>query len=583
MPQTNQQIADLFNRMAEVLQILGANRFRVVAYERAARALENAPDDVASMTDEQIGELQGIGASMVQHIREYLDTGKVEEFEENFAKIPAGLYELLDIPGMGPKTVAKFWQEVGIESLDDLKAKLDSGELEKLKGFGKKKIDGIRKSLAYIETAGQRVRIGQAMPLAEALIDMLGDMKQVKCIDYAGSLRRGKETIGDIDLLVAADSDDAEAIGTAFAGLEFVEEVLVQGKTKTSIRTTEDAGHMQADLRVVEPASYGAALLYFTGSKEHNVRLRERAIGQDMRLNEYGLWKSEDEKQLVAGETEQAIYEALGLAWTPPELREDLGEIKQAEAGELPDLVELDDIVAELHTHTTASDGKWSIRELAEAVADQGFHTLAVTDHSRSQVQANGLDEKRLKKHIEAVRKVAEEMKDTLTILAGSEVDILKDGELDYSDELLAELDLVVASPHAALTQDSKTATDRLLKAMENPYVTILGHPTGRLVGRREGLSPDMRAVTEAAARRGIALEINANSYRLDLRDSHARLALEAGCKLSINTDAHGPGDLGQRRYGVLTARRAGATKADIVNCMTAKQLQKWLKSTRPD
>jgi DNA polymerase (family 10) len=321
--------------------------------------------------------------------------------------------------------------------------------------------------------------------------------------------------------------------------------------------------------------------MYFTGSKEHNVKLRERAMSMGYTLNEYALADKKDKTKQVATKSEEEIYKKLKLAWIAPELREDRGEIALSEKGKLPALIELKDIRADLHTHTTASDGRWSIEENALAMAERGHHTVAITDHSKGQVQANGLDDKRLVKHIEDVRKVAKKLKDKITVLAGSEVDILADGALDYPDELLAELDVVVASPHAALSQEPKKATARLLKAIENPYVTMIGHPTGRLVLRREGLSPDIEALCKAAADRGIALEINANHWRLDLRDTHARVALEHGVKLAINTDAHGPGDLDQLPYGVLTARRAGATKQDIVNCMTAATLKKWLKSTR--
>ena len=338
---------------------------------------------------------------------------------------------------------------------------------------------------------------------------------------------------------------------------------------------------MQVDLRVVPEESYGAALMYFTGSKEHNVRLRERAISMGMKLNEWGLTKQDSEK-VVAGKSEEDVYKALKLPWIPPELREERGEIALAEKDELPNLVELKDIKAELHTHTTASDGTWTIEQLATAAAERGFHTVAITDHSKGQVQANGLSNERLEKHIKAIRKVADKLKDKITVLAGSEVDILADGNLDYPDSLLKELDVVVASPHAALSQDPDKCTKRLLKAIDNPYVTVMGHPTGRLIGRREGLSPDMGALFKAAAQRGIAMEINANHWRLDLRDTHARAAIAAGVKLSINTDAHGQADLDQLQFGILTARRAGATKNDIINCMSKTAIVKWLKSTRP-
>ena len=356
-------------------------------------------------------------------------------------------------------------------------------------------------------------------------------------------------------------------------------EVLLRGDTKCSVRMSAGSSPLQVDLRVVAPDSFGAALMYFTGSKEHNVKLRERAQAQGMSLNEYALTR---DGERVAGTTEEEVFKALGLAWVPPELREDRGEVLLAEADDLPALLALEDVKAELHSHTTASDGSWSIEENARGAAARGFHTVAITDHSKGQAQANGLSVERLLAHIKAVHAVAKKLRGTINVLAGSEVDILADGTLDYPDEILAQLDVVVASPHAALSQDPKKATARLIKAIENPYVSIVGHPTGRIINRREGLTPDMPAVMQAAADRGVALEINANPYRLDLRDTHARLFVqEYGGKLAINTDAHGPGDLDHLRFGVGVARRAGATAADVVNCFAAEALAKWIAATR--
>lgn len=598
MPQLNAQLAAMFERMADVLQLLDANKFKVNAYQRAARSLETLEDDLAQMDEAQMKKIPGLGASMVAHIREYLDTGRIAEFDELTSQIPAGVFELLDVPGLGPKTVALFWKDAGVDSVAALKKALATGELESLPRMGRKKLEGIAKSLAFMESAGDRTRIDVAMPLAEWIVDQLKGLPGVERIDFAGSLRRGQETIGDIDILVAADAPHAPQIAEAFTQLPIVADVIAHGQSKCSIRTTQDAGRMQVDLRLVPPGSYGAALMYFTGSKEHNVRLRERAIAQGMTLNEYGLWREDagdaaaegkkkagqkDAERLVAADTEEHLYEALGLPWIAPPLREDRGELKLAEAGELPRLIELGDIKAELHAHTHASDGSWSIEQLARAAADRGFHTVAVTDHSKSSVQANGLSIDRLHRHIDAVHAVAKKLQGVIAVLAGSEVDILGDGTLDYPDEVLARLDVVVASPHVALSQEPDKATARLLKALENPYVHILGHPTGRLVGRRPGLSPDIKQLVKAAAEHGVALEINANGYRLDLRDTHAKLALDAGCMLAIDTDAHGLDNLDQLRYGVLTAQRAGATAQQVINCLDAAALRRWLRlKTQP-
>ncbi len=597
MSQTNAKLSRIFQQMADVLEVLGANRFKVIAFQKAARVLGELTDDVAGMDSKELRSIEGIGKGMADRIEEFAETGGLPEAIELFDKVPPGVVKMLDIPGLGPKTVSILWRDAGLEDMAQLTAALDTGELEELPGFGKKKIENIKKNLAFAEQAGKRAKIGEAMPLALWFVEQLKQLKQVKQIQYAGSLRRGKETIGDLDLLVAANEKDAGAIMDAFVGLEVVADVIARGETKSSIRTNEDSGGksgvisggggMQVDLRVVPTASYGAALMYFTGSKEHNVRLRERAVSMGMKLNEWGLIKTDSEK-VVAGKTEEEVFKALKLAWVPPELREDRGEVALAEsshkAGDAiagPPLIEVSDIKAELHTHTTASDGMWSIEELALAAAERGFHTVAITDHSKGQVQANGLSDERLEKHIVAIRKVAEKLKGKIIVLAGSEVDILADGRLDYPDSLLKELDVVVASPHAALSQEPAKCTTRFLKAIESPYVTIMGHPTGRLIGRREGLSPDMGALFKAAAERGIAMEINANHWRLDLRDTHAKAAIAAGVKLAINTDAHRLANLDHLQYGVLTARRAGATKKNVVNCMTKAALAKWLKSTR--
>ncbi|MEM1353698.1 MAG: DNA polymerase/3'-5' exonuclease PolX [Planctomycetota bacterium] len=581
MASNNAKLAAIFQQMADLNQVLGGNRFKTNAFQKAVRVLDDFTRDVGDVDPPDLLDVDGIGKGIAQKIEEFLKTGKVEEHQAMLDQVPGGVLAMLGVPGLGPKGAAQLWQEGGVETIGQLKAKITDGSLQELKGFGKKKLENLSKSIAFAESAGGRVNLGYAMPLAMGVIDQLRGIAGVEQIDYAGSLRRGKETIGDIDILVAAHPNAAAGVMDAFVGLPMVAEVLSHGETKSSIRATDEFHRIQVDLRVIEPKHWGAALMYFTGSKEHNVKLRERALSMGYTLNEYALANKDDKTQHVETQTEEAIYRRLKLGWIPPELREDRGEIALAEEHTLPALLTVKDVRADLHTHTTASDGRWSIRENALAMAGRGHHTVAITDHSKSQFQANGLDNDRLVRHIEAVREVSKELNGKITVLAGSEVDILADGSLDYPDELLAELDVVVASPHAALSQDDKKATARLLRAIENPYVTILGHPTGRLVNRREGLNPDIGALVRAAADRGIAMEINANHWRLDLRDTHARAALDAGGKLSINTDAHGPGDLEQLPYGVLTARRAGATQQDVINCMNSEQLEKWLKSTR--
>ncbi|BAM03581.1 DNA polymerase/3'-5' exonuclease PolX [Phycisphaera mikurensis] len=596
MPSTNASLTAVFEDMARLTEVLGGNGFKVNAFVKAARVVEALERDAASFSRSELVALPGVGTGTADRILEFVESGAVADHEDLKERVPAGVVALMGISGIGPKSAARFWHEAEVESIDDLKAAIDDGRLAALKGFGQKKIDGIAKSLAFAERFGDRHRRGVAAALAGAVAEAVAGVEGVRRVEAAGSLRRGAETIGDVDVLAAVpgpgpsaedptpapDPGVTAAVFDAVEKLDGVEEVLVRGDTKLSVRF--GAG-LQADVRAVPAACFGAALAYFTGSKEHNVALRERAGKRGMSLSEYALTDKRG-GAVVASATEAEIHGALGLAFVPPELREDRGEVQRAEAahdaGEpLPRLVETADLKAELHAHTTASDGVMSIDELVEAALARGFHSVAVTDHSRSQVQANGLSAGRLEKHIEAVRDAAKRWKKQISVLAGSEVDILADGTMDYPDDLLAELDVVVASPHAALAQEPEAATRRLLRAIENPHVTVMGHLTGRLVLKREGLSPDMPAIVKAAADRGVALEINASPYRLDLRDRHAALALEAGVRLAINTDAHGPDNFLNAVHGVATARRAGAQARDVVNTFGREELAAWIRSTK--
>lgn len=589
MPTANLQLSAIFQEMADLMLVLGRDSFRVNSFARTARILGDLTQDLAPLVHdlELITAIPGIGKGTALRIVEFLQTGRIAEHDHLRAQVPPGLPELLAVPGLGPKTVALLWRQAGVLSLDDLKARLEGDALAKLPGMGPKKLDNLRKSIAFLAASAGRSSIGRAMPIARGIVEQLRSHPAVRACDPAGSLRRGRETIGDIDILAAPrDPEAAPAVADAFLRLAPVAQTLARGPTKCSVRTRDG---LQVDLRIVPPDRYGAALMYFTGSREHNIALRQRAIERGMKLSEWGLFRQDaaEGQAPIAADTETRVYAALELAWVPPELREDRGELALAErsfqnrTGGLPALLELSDIRAELHAHTTASDGAWSIEELVRAAVARGYHTVAVTDHSKSQPIANGLSAERLERHILDVRAAAERFQHRITVLAGSEVDILADGSLDYPDSLLKELDHVVASPHSALSQEPSRATARLLRAIENRYVSVLGHPTGRLVNQREGLSPDIAALIRAAAARGVALEINANHHRLDLRDTHARAAIEAGCKLSINTDAHGPADLDELGYGVLTARRAGARAADVVNAMDRTELAAWLRSVR--
>lgn len=580
---TNAELSHIFHEMSKVLQLIGANPFRVNAHTNVARILKDMIVDVAELADDpaKLTAIDGIGAGSAKKIIEFVQTGKVKEYEELLDSIPRGLLDVMAIPGLGPKTVKLMWEKAGITSLATLKKKLNSGQLEKLPRMGAKTVANIKESLVFAAKSSQRTRLGEAMILAEAIVEFLTKIKGANRVKYAGSLRRGRDTIGDIDIL--ATTTKPEAISTAFREMPGVQKILATGETKSSIRL--ESG-VQVDLRVIDDKSFGAALMYFTGSKQHNVVLRERAIKKGLRLNEYGLFPDDGEHdeppqkrgvKPVAAKTEKAIYAALDLPWFPPEVREDRGEL---DVRETPKLIQLDDIKAELHAHTIASDGKMTIDELAHEAKARGFHTVAVTDHSRSSIQANGLSPKRLREHIDAVHDANERIKG-ITILAGSEVDIHADGRLDYDDTLLAELDVVIASPHSALRQDDKAATRRLVTAISHPLVHVLGHPTGRIINRREGLHPDINALIQAAIEHDTALEINANYQRLDLRDVHVKAAVDAGALIAINTDAHTPDHLDFLRYGILTARRGWLTPKQCINAWTKQKLHAWLHAKR--
>lgn len=610
---SNAAIARRLALMAQMLDLLGEDSFRSSAHARASRAIEDWPADLHAIVREnaagdtakaRLMEIDGIGAKMADKIIEFVRTGRIAEGDELAARVPQGLLELLRVPGLGPKTVRAMWTELGIVDVASLKAKIADGSLRSLPRMGQKAVDKIAASLDLLGEADRRLHIGPASVIAESLVGLMKSIPGVADAAYAGSLRRGRETVGDIDVLVATgDPAAARAAGEAFRTMPGVTTVLAAGESKSSVRvavardarwddgqSADAAGGgqtVQVDLRIVHPDAFGAALMYFTGSKEHNVAMRQRALSMGLTLNEYGLFPEDSASteppqsrgvRPVAARTEQEVFAKLGLPWIPPELREGQGDVASHVAPrQIAELVDVPHIRAELHAHTTASDGVLSIIELATRAKARGFHTIAVTDHSRSSTIARGLDSGRLREHIKAIHAARQQI-DGITILAGSEVDILADGSLDYDDDLLAQLDIVVASPHAALSQDPATATARLLKAIQHPATRILGHPTGRLVLRRQGLEPAMDELFAAAAEHDVAMEINAHWMRLDLRDTHARRAIELGCMLAINCDVHSPGDYDNLRFGVMTARRAGAPAGRVVNTLDHDTLHKWLR-----
>ncbi len=571
---TNAEVARVFEEIADLLEIKGADAFRVNAYRRVARTVAELTEDVRAVAARgALAELPGVGKASAQKIVELLETGSLALRRELTAEVPESLLELLRIPSIGPKKAALLWKELGVRSVADLEAALAAGRLAGLKGFGAKSIEQIARGLAFRAESAGRTRLGEAWALAEELRAALGALPGVERVEWAGSLRRARETVGDLDLLCVAR--DGPPVVEAFTRLPRVRAVLASGATKGSVRMAVAASTIQVDLRVIPADVFGAAWQYFTGSKEHNVRLRELAVRRGWSLSEYGLTEGD---RTIAARNEEDIYAALGLPWIPPELREDRGEL---EPGAVPDdLLTERDLRGDLHMHTRASDGHHTVEELAAAARARGYAYICVTEHSQSSAIAGGLPVAALRAHAARVRAAAAHIRG-VTVWIGAEVDILADGRLDYPDEVLAELDFVIASIHSGLGHDSAANTRRTLAAIANPYVNCIGHPTGRLINEREAMPLDLEAVAQAAARTGTALEINANFYRLDLKDQHARRARELGATLCINTDTHSLDQLDQMRFGVLTARRAGLRVGDVLNTRPAEEVRAFVERKR--
>lgn len=579
-PMTNADVAGAFEQVADLMEIKGEDGFRVNSYRRVARTIEDLPGQIADVAARgELATLAGIGKASAEKIQELLTTGRMKLRDELLAEVPESLLKLLEIPGVGPKKVSLLWKERGVTSLDDLKQAIAGGKLDGLKGFGAKSIEGIRSGIEFLAKSSGRTRLGVAWDVAEHFRAAVAGFPGAARVECAGSLRRGVETIGDIDLLCTAASEKVGgAIIQNFTKLPGVAKVLAQGETKGSALVEyAPEKFVQVDLRVVPAASFGAAWLYFTGSKEHNIRLRERAGKRGWTLNEYSL-SEEKTGRVIAAETEESIYAALGSAWVPPELREDRGELDVKAFA--TDLLTLDMIRGDLHMHTTASDGRSSIEEMIAGARARGYEYICITDHSQSSVIANGLKPERLRKHIAQVRKIARKMTD-IRVMVGAEVDILGAGELDYDDELLAELDWVVASVHSGQGKDIDRNTARTLAAIRHRYVNLIAHPTGRLLGKRDAMPLDLDTVAREAAQTGTALEINASHFRLDLRDQHARRAAELGATLCIDCDAHGVEQFDQMRFGVTTARRAGLRRDNVLNTRNADAIAAFVKRKR--
>jgi DNA polymerase (family 10) len=571
----NAEISRLFEEMADIMEIVGEDRFRINSYRRVARIIGDMPSDVEEMlAGGKLAETPGVGKSSLAKIEEFVQTGKITAHQELLKKIPETLLELLKIPGMGPKGVKAVYEKLNVKSTTELKKIIENGKLAELPGFGEKKASIIARGIEFLQKSTGRIRLDQAFGAANAVIEFLKGMPGVEKIQFAGSLRRCAETIGDVDILVCGT--DGKKIIDAFVGAKFVQEVLAAGDTKGSA-IIKAGCPVHVDVRVLPERSFGAALQYFTGSKQHNVRLRERAVKAKMKLNEYGLFCG---NKMVAGAAEKQIYDKLKLDYIEPILREDRGEIEAAAKRRLPELVRLEDIRGDFHIHTVASDGACEIEEMVEAARKRGYKFICITDHSESSAIAHGLTAARMAKHIKRIRKAGEHVKD-ITVFAGAEVDILADGSLDYGNKLLAELDFIVASIHSGLKSPRQKVTSRTLKAMDNPYVHCIGHPTGRLIGEREPMDIDMDAVIEHAAQTRTALEVNASPYRLDLKDVHCKMATEAGVKLVVGTDAHRFEQLAYIGLGVATAGRGWATKSDVVNTLSISKLKTWLGEKR--
>ncbi len=569
----NRQLAETFTLIADLLEIKGEIVYKTLAYRKASESLVGLGREAGEYWKEgKLQEIPGVGKAIAEKIDELLSTGKLEFLEKLKQEVPPSLAEWLPIPGLGPKRVAMIWKTLGISTFAELEAAAKEGKLRDLPGMGAKSEAAI---LAGIESLGRRsarIPLGRAFPRAAEITEILKSLEGVIDAQPAGSLRRMRSTVGDLDILVAAE--DSSTVMDAFVKLPGVNRVLGKGETKASIEFHDG---LRAQMWVYPPEEFGTALVYATGSKDHNVRLREMALAKGLSLSDHSFARVKGQGEILC-DTEEEVYKTLGLPWIPPELREDRGEIQAAKAGRLPKLVEVKNIRADLQMHSNYSDGKLTMLEMAQAAAKRGIKVIAFTDHSVSLGVTNGLSIERHKQQAAEIKKAQKQLGDKILILHATEVEIKADGSLDYPDEFLATLDLVLASMHTGLRQPREKVTERTINAIRNPHVDIIGHPTGRLIPDREGADLDMDAVLAAAAETGVALEINAHPSRLDLDDVYARRAKELGIPISINTDAHSEEDMDLRFYGVATARRAWLEPEDVINCWTRDKLLKWLK-----
>jgi len=573
MPIHNSDIADIFDRIADYLEIGDENPFKVRAYRNASRTIRGLGPELKDMlaAGEDLTDLPGIGRELAAKIVEVLETGSVQALEKLKAKVPASVIEMLRVPGLGPKRVGTLYRELKIESLAGLKQAAQAGRIQAHPGFGAKTEQHIREALDVLNQREARMSIALAKPNVDRLKHHLQSVPGVSEVVVAGSFRRGKETVGDIDILVVADENSA--VMERFTAFEDVGRILAQGPTKSSIRLRSG---LQVDLRLVETLSFGAALQYFTGSQAHNIAVRRIGRQKGLKINEYGVFTADGR---IAGESEESVYRALDLPWIPPELREDRGEIEAAREGRLPDLIELSDIKGELHSHTSATDGGNSLEEMALAAKRCRLKYLAVTDHSQQLKIVDGLDERRLLGQLDEIDRLNSRLKG-ITLLKGIELEILENGRLDLPERVLKQLDLVIGSIHSRFRLPIQQQTERILRAMDQPYFTILAHPSGRLINEREPYQVDLAAIIRKAKERGCFLELNANPRRLDLTDIGCQMAREAGVLVAVNTDAHSVAEFAQLRYGIGQARRGWLEKKDVLNTRPLAELRKLLRQT---
>ena len=571
----NLELSRMFEQIARILKIKGENPFKIRAYEKITSVLENLPIDIETIYHQRgLNNIPGVGEGIAKKIEEFLTTGKLQYYEKLKETIPDGVVELIDILEVGPKTAKLLYEQLGVDNIEKLEKAVREHQIKDLPGMGEKSETNILRGIELYKRRKERVLLGTALPLAEEIVESLSRLDETNEISFAGSLRRKKETIGDIDILVT--SQKPEKIMKTFTSLHQVREILAEGPTKSSVITKKD---IHVDVRVVEPISFGAALQYFTGSKAHNIKLRELAVKRGLKINEYGVFNAKT-GQRITGEKEEEVYRILELPFIPPELREGRGEIKAAQENKLPELIKYSQIKGDLHLHTKWSDGAHTIKQMAEAAKKRGYKYIAITDHSQSLKFAGGLIEERLKEQIELIKKLNQELKD-FTILSGIEVDIKSDGSLDFSDEILSKLDVVIAAIHSGFKQESKIITERLVGAMQNRFVSIIAHPTGRLIGYREAYQVDINKIMDVAADTGTILEINAYPERLDLNDVYCRMAKDRGVQLAIETDAHSIDGLEFMNLGVDVARRGWLEEKDVINTLPLDKLLKRLKNRR--